>query len=78
MRVWERGLGIIMVCGIGVCVIVVVVVLNYKVGWKLWVRMDGGDFYIYWNEKDGYVYMIGLVGKVFEGEIEMWYWFWKI
>jgi diaminopimelate epimerase len=49
----------------------VAAVLNHKAGRKSWVRMDGGDLHIHWDEKDGHVYMTGPAGKVFEGEIEM-------
>ena len=71
MRVWERGSGITMACGTGACATAVAAVLNHKTGRKSWVRMDGGDLHIHWNEKDGHVYMTGPAGKVFEGEIEM-------
>ena len=71
MRVWERGSGITMACGTGACATAVAAVLNHKAGRKSWVRMDGGDLHIHWNEKDGHVYMTGPAGKVFEGEIEM-------
>mgnify|MGYP000680616328 CR=1 FL=1 len=55
----------------GICAIEVAAVLNHKAGRKSWVRMDGGDLHIHWDEKDGHVYMTGPAGKVFEGEIEM-------
>ena len=71
MRVWERGSGITMACGTGACATAVAAVLNHKAGRKSWVRMDGGDLHIHWDEKDGHVYMTGPAGKVFEGEIEM-------
>ena len=71
MRVWERGSGITMACGTGACATAVAAVLNHKTGRKSWVRMDGGDLHIHWDEKDGHVYMTGPAGKVFEGEIEM-------
>ena len=65
MRVWERGSGITMACGTGACATAVAAVLNHKAGRKSWVRMDGGDLHIHWNEKDGHVYMTGPAGKVF-------------
>ena len=71
MRVWERGSGITMACGTGACATAVAAVQNHKAGRNSWVRMDGGDLHIHWNEKDGHVYMTGPAGKVFEGEIEM-------
>ena len=71
MRVWERGSCITMACGTGACATAVAAVLNHKAGRKSWVRMDGGDLHIHWDEKDGHVYMTGPAGKVFEGEIEM-------
>ena len=71
MRVWERGSGETLACGTGACATAVAAVLNHKAGRKSWVRMDGGDLHIHWNEKDGHVYMTGPAGKVFEGEIEM-------
>ena len=71
MRVWERGSGITMACGTGAWATAVAAVLNHKAGRKSWVRMDGGDLHIHWDEKDGHVYMTGPAGKVFEGEIEM-------
>ena len=71
MRVWERGSGETLACGTGACATAVAAVLNHKAGRKSWVRMDGGDLHIHWDEKDGHVYMTGPAGKVFEGEIEM-------
>lgn len=71
IKVWERGSGITMACGTGACATAVAAVLNHKAGRKSWVRMDGGDLHIHWDEKDGHVYMTGPAGKVFEGEIEM-------
>ena len=71
MRVWERGSGITMACGTGACATAVAAVLNHKAGRKSWVRMDGGDLHIPWDEKNGHGYMTGPAGKGFEGEIEM-------
>lgn len=71
IRVWERGSGITMACGTGACATAVAAALNHKSGRKAWVRMDGGDLLIHWNQKDGHVYMTGPAVKVFEGKIEI-------
>lgn len=71
MRVWERGSGITMACGTGACATAVAAALNRKSGRKAWVRMDGGDLLVHWDQKDGHVYMRGPAVKVFEGKIEI-------
>lgn len=71
MWVWEWGVGIILVCGIGVCVIVVVVVL---IGWGdccCMVELFGGNLEIEWFVQDNWFYMMGLVQRVFSGQVEI-------
>lgn len=40
-------------------------------GWIVNVVMDGGILIIEWDEVIGYIFMIGLVVKVFDGIIEL-------
>lgn len=67
VRIWERGVGVIYVCGIGFCVFVIVLNLNGYIERKVNVYFYFGIFEIEWQE-DGIVFMIGFVEEVFVGE----------
>ena len=70
MRVWERGSGETLACGIGACASVVASVLNGYTERNVTVELIGGKLDIEWKEEDNHVYMTGPAKTVFEGEFE--------
>ena len=71
MRVWERGSGITLACGTGMCACAVAAVLNgyCEKGTDIKVIAPGGELII--NYTDDCVYMTGNCVKVFDGVIEV-------
>lgn len=69
--VYECGVVEILVCGIGVCVVVVVGICCGLLDLLVVVQMYGGVFNIVWVGLGELVMMIGFVVMVFEGEIEL-------
>ena len=71
MRVWERGSGITLACGTGMCACAVAAVLNgyCEKGADIKVIAPGGELII--NYTDECVYMTGNCVKVFDGVIEV-------
>ncbi|NLB29822.1 MAG: diaminopimelate epimerase, partial [Clostridiales bacterium] len=71
MRVWERGTGITLACGTGMCACAVAAVLNgfCEKGTDIKVIAPGGELTI--NYADERVYMTGNCVKVFDGVIEV-------
>ena len=71
MRVWERGSGITLACGTGMCACAVAAVLNghCEKGTDIKVIAPGGELII--NYTDECVYMTGNCVKVFDGVIEV-------
>ena len=70
MRVWERGSGETFACGTGACAAAVAAILNGYTERRVTVHLLGGDLEIFWDEKDGCVYMTGAAATVFTGEFE--------
>ncbi len=66
-RVWERGSGLTMACGTGVCAIAVAARLHGLIGDKVTVGMPGGELAVEWPGR-GEVILEGPVEEVFEGE----------
>ena len=70
-RVWERGSGITMACGTGVCVTAVAAAITGRASRESDIVMDGGTLHIEWSEQDGHVYMTGPAAFAFEGEVAL-------
>ncbi|KMZ62971.1 Diaminopimelate epimerase [Zostera marina] len=67
MRVWERGAGATLACGIGTCV--VAAVLEGHSERKCTVDLPGGPLEIHWKEEDNHVYMTGPAEVSFHGSV---------
>ena len=65
LRVWERGTGVTLACGSGVCATVVAAHRRGLTGRRVTVQADGGTLVAEWAE-DG-VWLTGPVADVFEG-----------
>jgi diaminopimelate epimerase len=65
MRVWERGTGVTLACGSGVCATVVAAHRRGLSGRRVVVEVDGGTLISDWRD-DG-VWLTGPVADVFEG-----------
>ena len=71
MRVWERGSGETLACGTGACASLVAAVVSGRCDRRAVVTLKGGELEIYWNERDGHVYMTGNAVTVFEGDVDL-------
>lgn len=71
MRVWERGSGETLACGTGACAALVAGVASGRCDARAVVTLKGGELEIYWNERDGHVYMTGSAVTVFEGDVDL-------
>ena len=71
MRVWERGTGETLACGIGCCATVVACILNGLTDEKVTVKLLGGEIEIEWDREATLVYMTGPAVTVFEGEYDV-------
>ena len=69
MRVWERGAGETLACGTGACAAAVACILNGLTDDKVIVHLRGGNLEIFWDKRDGHVYMTGEAVAVYRGEI---------
>ena len=67
MRVWERGTGITLACGSGVCAVTVAAHLRGLTGRSVQIDVDGGILEVDWRS-DG-VWLTGPVAHVFDGVI---------
>ena len=67
MRVWERGAGVTLACGPGVCAVAVAAHLRGMSGKSVKIDADGGMLEVDWRE-DG-VWLTGPVAHVFDGVI---------
>ena len=65
MRVWERGAGITLACGTGVCAVAVAAHLRGLTGRSVKIDADGGMLEVDWRE-DG-VWLTGPVAHPFDG-----------
>ena len=70
MRVWERGAGETLACGIGACASVVACALNGYIENEANVELLGGTLKIRWDKENNHIYMTGPATTVFEGEID--------
>lgn len=70
MRVWERGAGITHACGTGACATAVACILNQLTGPCVTVKLDGGELYIEWPQRQE-IFMTGHAQQVFEGNMEL-------
>lgn len=68
MRVWERGTGETLACGMGVCASVVACVLNGLTSRNVRVKLLGGNLDVLYNDNN-HVYMTGPAKTVFEGKL---------
>ena len=71
MRVWERGSGETLACGTGACATLVAAVMNGLTERKAFLRLNGGELLIEWDENTGHVLMTGPAEFVFDGEIDL-------
>ena len=71
MRVWERGSGETLACGTGACATLVAAVMNGLTERKAFLRLNGGELLIEWDENTGHVRMTGPAEFVFDGEINL-------
>jgi len=70
MRVWERGVGVTLACGSGVCAVVVAAVQRGLIeGRTAEIVADGGVLSATWRE-DGHVLLTGPVATSFLGTFE--------
>ena len=70
MRVWERGVGVTLACGSGVCAVVVAAVQRGLIdGRSAEIVADGGILSATWRE-DGHVLLTGPVATSFLGTFE--------
>ena len=67
VRTWERGSGMTLACGTGVCACCVAAVLTNRCNRTCTAHLPGGDIELNWCEKDNCVYMAGPAVEVFEG-----------
>jgi diaminopimelate epimerase len=65
MRVWERGAGVTLACGSGVCAVAVVAHLRGLTGRSVKIDVDGGKLEVDWRD-DG-VWLTGPVAHSFDG-----------
>ena len=65
MRVWERGTGITLACGSGLCATGVAAARRGIAGRRVTVDVDGGRLWVDWRE-DG-VWLTGPTARVFDG-----------
>lgn len=65
MRVWERGTGITLACGSGLCATGVAAARRGIAGRSVTVDVDGGRLWVDWRE-DG-VWLTGPTARVFDG-----------
>lgn len=70
--VFEWGVGEILVCGIGVCVVVILGMCCGLFDLFVEIELVGGKLYIEWCEGD-VVWMMGLILNVYEGCIDLSY-----
>lgn len=71
MRVWERGIGETYACGTGACAAVIASVLNGYTKDNVEVRLKKGSLYVYFNEQQNKVFLMGETNKVYDGEIDI-------
>ena len=65
MRVWERGAGVTLACGSGVCAVTVAAHLRGLTGRSVQIDADGGTLEVDWRD-DG-VWLAGPVAHAFDG-----------
>ncbi|KDB02623.1 diaminopimelate epimerase, partial [Defluviimonas sp. 20V17] len=65
MRVWERGTGITLACGSGICAAAVAAARRSLTGRQVTVEVDGGTLSVDWRD-DG-VWLTGPTAHVFDG-----------
>ncbi len=65
MRVWERGAGVTLACGSGVCAVTVAAHLRGLTGRSVQIDVDGGMLEVDWRD-DG-VWLTGPVAHAFDG-----------
>lgn len=67
MRVWERGAGVTLACGSGVCAVAVAAHLRGLTGRSVQIDVDGGTLEVDWRD-DG-VWLTGPVAHAFDGQL---------
>lgn len=67
MRVWERGAGVTLACGSGVCAVTVAAHLRGLTGRSVQIDVDGGMLEVDWRD-DG-VWLTGPVAHAFDGQL---------
>ncbi len=67
MRTWERGAGLTLACGTGICAAVVAASIHGLVDGSVDVRAPGGTVHVDWDGR-GEVLMTGPASRVFTGE----------
>ena len=71
MRVWERGSGETLACGMGACAAAVACILNGLTENTVTVKLTGGELKIEWDREENLVYMTGPAAVVFDGEMDI-------
>ncbi|PSR31578.1 MAG: diaminopimelate epimerase [Sulfobacillus benefaciens] len=71
MRHWERGAGLTLACGTGVCAAIVAAVLTGRVEREVSVEVPGGTLDVAWDERSGNVFLTGTAQEVCEGTFEV-------
>ncbi len=71
MRHWERGAGLTLACGTGVCAALVAAVETKRVEREVSVEVPGGMLTVAWDENSGNVFLTGTAQQVCEGTFEL-------
>ncbi|MBQ9512332.1 MAG: diaminopimelate epimerase [Lachnospiraceae bacterium] len=69
MRVWERGAGETLACGMGCCAVATACVLSGLTKDEVTIHALGGDITCRLDNKTGHIFMTGPATTVFEGSL---------
>ncbi len=71
MRHWERGAGLTLACGTGVCAAAVASVQTNQVERQMSVEVPGGILDVSWDSDNGNVFLTGTAQQICEGTFEL-------
>jgi diaminopimelate epimerase len=71
MRHWERGAGLTLACGTGVCAATVAGVLTGQSRRQVLVEVPGGQLKAEWDEATGHVFLEGPAVEVCQGTFHL-------